>query len=397
MDATHLRAWSFSHQGLDGSLAHLPAPEVLARTGWIRSVGGASPYLGLHARCGASRAAVDAFVASVALSELPSARGCTYLLPPSDYATGLRAGQGFGDAAAIATARKHLGVTDAELDALDDAVIASLVDGPLDPRALKDRLGDRVRNLGPEGKKRGTTTTLPLSLGRLQGRGRIRRVPVDGRLDRQRYAYTRWEPSPLDGDTRDDDTVRVDLARAYWGWAGYASLAQFQEFSGFGARVAKAAAAPLGLAPLVDGSPLLALPATLDALRSFRPPADEQIALIPSLDNLVHLRREVAPLLDPEDAMRPAWGEDRPRAGGALAELSHHAIVDRGRLVGYWDWDGRTGEMVWATYTPPTAAIRAAVARTEAFVRDDLGDARTFSLDAPEGRGERLAFLRAGL
>jgi hypothetical protein len=30
----------------------------------------------------------------------------------------------------------------------------------------------------------------------------------------------------------------------------------------------------------------------------------------------------------------------------------------------------------------------------ETFVRADLGDARTFSLDAPETRGERIAAVR---
>jgi hypothetical protein len=32
--------------------------------------------------------------------------------------------------------------------------------------------------------------------------------------------------------------------------------------------------------------------------------------------------------------------------------------------------------------------------RTEAFVRDELGDARTFSLDSPASRGGRLEALR---
>lgn len=38
-DAT-LRAWWHHRQGLDGRLAGLPAADVLARTGWARSVGG---------------------------------------------------------------------------------------------------------------------------------------------------------------------------------------------------------------------------------------------------------------------------------------------------------------------------------------------------------------------
>ena len=43
------------------------------------------------------------------------------------------------------------------------------------------------------------TTTLPLALGKLQAMGEIRRVPVNGRLDQQRYKYSAWRPNPLRG------------------------------------------------------------------------------------------------------------------------------------------------------------------------------------------------------
>ena len=38
----------------------------------------------------------------------------------------------------------------------------------MDPRQLKEELGDSVRNLGEEGKKKGAATTLPTALGLLQ-------------------------------------------------------------------------------------------------------------------------------------------------------------------------------------------------------------------------------------
>ena len=65
-------------------------------------------------------------------------------------------------------------------------------------------------------------------------------------------------------------------------------------------------------------------------------------------------------------------------------------------MIGFWDWDVQKDEAVWATFHPPSAGVRAAVARTATFVRDELGDARTFSLDSPEGRTERLEALRRG-
>src|SRR5437868_2217811 len=92
MDQSKLRAWWAHRQGLDGSLTGRSAAEVLGRTGWARSVGGVSPYLTLFSRAGLSRESVDADVGKNQICELPSARGCTYVLPASDFALGLAVG-----------------------------------------------------------------------------------------------------------------------------------------------------------------------------------------------------------------------------------------------------------------------------------------------------------------
>ncbi len=72
------RAWWWQRQGLDGSLRGRAPAEVLARSGWARSVGGVGPYLALFARAGTTRAEVDAAVAALDIHELPAARGCSY-------------------------------------------------------------------------------------------------------------------------------------------------------------------------------------------------------------------------------------------------------------------------------------------------------------------------------
>jgi hypothetical protein len=356
-------------------------------------VGGASPYLALFARCGARRAEVDAAMASLALHELPAARGCTYVVPAADFATALRVGQGFGDEAQVTTAKKHLGVTDDELAALEGGVLAALADGARDPAALKDALGDRVRNLGADGKKRGVTTTLPLALGRLQSTGRVRRAPVNGRLDQQRYAYAAWAPSPLDGDLRPIDAVQRDLVAAYVRWAGLATTDEIATFTGFGAKVTKAAIAALGLVPGPDGRWMT--PDDLASLAAFAAPEEPCVRLVGSLDSLLLLRREIDSLLDPAD--RPAFDAliGGGKAGDALQDLDHHAIVDRGRLIGLWLYDPDAADIVSTTFGPPTDAVRVEVARTAAFIRDDLGDARSFSLDSPASRRARIEALRA--
>ena len=44
---------------------------------------------------------------------------------------------------------------------------------------------------------------------------------------------------------------------------------------------------------------------------------------------------------------------------------------------------------------PRDKALDAAILRTEAFVRDQLGDARSFSLDSPKSRAPRVQAIRA--
>src|SRR5712691_11092793 len=111
-----LRAWWSHRQGLDGRLAGARPAEILEQTGWARSVGGVGPYLTLFARGGVSREAVDDAVVRLEIHELPSARNCTYVVPSSDFALALKAGEPFAGGE-IKVASK-LGVTSKEVDRL---------------------------------------------------------------------------------------------------------------------------------------------------------------------------------------------------------------------------------------------------------------------------------------
>jgi Winged helix DNA-binding domain len=378
----NLRAFSWRRQGLSGTLARATPAEVLARTGWSRSVGGANPYLALRARAGLGRAAVDAAVAAGEICELPAARGCTYVVPAADYALALQAGAGAAESD-IAAARKHLGVTDRELDRLASAVLDATARAPLDPRELKDAVGDKVRNLGDAGKKKGLTTTLPLVLGRLQSAGELRRVPVNGRLDQQRYRYARWQPSPI-AQKLEPAELAVELARRYFRWAAPATVAQFGWWSGLGAKERRSAAGDLGLVSAGpvddDDDERLVFPDDSGAL-TVAPPREPDVAFVGSIDNLFHLRREVTPL---------SAAERHGPASTSVADLEHHAIVDRGSFVGVWEYDPSAGQVVFATFHKLPAASKAA-ASLSAWIAAELGDARSFSLDSPESRGGRIA------
>jgi hypothetical protein len=358
----------------------------------MRSVGGSGPYIGLFARCGASREAMDRAVAAVEMHELPTARGCTYVLPKRDFALGLKAGQPF-TAGELNVARK-LGVTDAEIDKLCRAVLAALKKGPMAPDELRVAVGSASRSLGEAGKKKGVTTTLPLALGKLQPEGAIRRVPVNGRLDQQRYKYTLWNPNPLQGFALSPEGTQTELARLYFSWAGPATIGDYQAFSALSGKAAKAAIEPLKLAPLEAGSDRLMLPAHLDEIADFEVPKDPHYTLVGPIDAIAILHRDVSGLVDAADAKRKWPAEKGMAAPGTLKDLPCHAIMDRGRVVGLWEFDSEAQEIVWVPFIKKNAELTAAVKKTEAFVRDDLGDARSFSLDSPKSRAPRIAQLR---
>ena len=83
-----------------------------------------------------------------------------------------------------------------------------------------------------------------------------------------------------------------------------------------------------------------------------------------------------------------------PRAR-TLVDLPNHALLDGGRIVGLWEFDVDSRSIMWATFDGTREKARAkAVEETEGRVRDELGDARSFSLDSPKSRAGRFAALR---
>jgi hypothetical protein len=374
-EAKH-RAWWSHRQGLDGRLAAKPADEVLRETGWARSVGGSNPYLTLFARAGIGREAVDRAVAELEIYELPSARGCTYVLPASDFALGLRLAQEFeGGERKVAL---KLGATAAEIDKLSGAVVKALAKGPLDTDELRQAAGGAIRNFGAEGVKKGLSTTLPVALGELQAQGEIRRVPVNGRLDQQRYRYALWRPNPTAHSKLSREEAFTELARRYFHWIGPATLAGFQEFAGIGVKVAKEYTGGLGLVP-VDKDGRLMLPEDREDFEQFQASRNQQYVLVSALDGM-GLLQGWKHLMATEDASRRVSSE--------------HAILDRGRLVGLWLYDPSTESIAWASFVPQNKALKDAVKRTEEYVRAELGDVKVGGPDSPKSRMPAIEALR---
>jgi hypothetical protein len=300
---------------------------------------------------------------------VPAARGCTYVVPASDFGLALKMGQPFLKAELRVAA--SLGVTEKEIDKLCEAVVAALTRGhqhAMSPEEIRSVTGNASRSLGEAGKKKGMTTTLPVALGKLQSLGEIRRVPVDGRLDQQRYKYVLWRPNPLARFASTLEEASSQLAKKYFQWVGPATLAEFQWFAGLGVKTGKAAVDGLRLVPAGKDGDRLILEEDLDAFRKFKPSRTPQYKLVSSLDSLhAHLK----------------------------LDLSSHGILDRGEVIGLWEYDVETECIVWMTNSGvKDKKLIEAVGKMEKFVRDDLGDARSFSLDSPKSRAPRIAEIR---
>ena len=82
------------------------------------------------------------------------------------------------------------------------------------------------------------------------------------------------------------------------------------------------------------------------------------------------------------------------KPAGGLLDLPDHAILDRGRVIGLWEYDVESASIIWATFGVKDKALNAVVEEAQTYVREQLGDARSFSLDSPKSRIPRIQILR---
>lgn len=149
----------------------------------------------------------------------------------------------------------------------------------------------------------------------------------------------------------------------------------------------------LGLVPVAEGSDLLMLHELMPEWIEYVPPLDPHYSLIAGTDGLFLLRREVAAHLDPGDVDKYVPSEQGMSPAGSISDLSCHAIVDRGRIVGFWEFDPDRSKLVTLSFIKPNPGLRDAVKRMEEYACDQLGDVRSFSLDSPSSRQPRIQAL----
>jgi hypothetical protein len=112
------------------------------------------------------------------------------------------------------------------------------------------------------------------------------------------------------------------------------------------------------------------------------------------MDSMFLLRRSLSALLTSEAGKRKVYGGKGVCELASLSDLNNNAILDRGAIVGLWEYDPDSTSTAWLSFATPDEALRECVSRTESFIRDQLGDARSFSLDSPTSRAPRIDAIR---
>jgi hypothetical protein len=320
--------------------------------------------------------------------ELPSARGCTHILPREDFGIGIAVSRGFSDAAEFRTAEKHLGVTIAEIAALAENVLSAMGNEAITTQELRSTLRDRIRTFGEEGRKRGIQSDLPLALAWLQSEAIIHRIPQSGRFDRQTFRYRKWESPPLVPPSEDADRM---LATKYWSWLGSATLDEFRWFSGFTLKRAQTCVRDLGLHPHPSYPEILLAPGVDPDSRVVL--AQSEPALLSSIDPYFNLRRNVSNLFSAESRSKLERCDIAIGGSNGLVDLPFHAILHSGRIVGFWEFNSETMEIETALLES-VDDIRDTVSRYTCFIREQLGDFRSYSRDTPKSRAESIRQLR---
>ena len=209
---------------------------------------------------------------------------------------------------------------------------------------------------------------------------------------------------PLEGTHhRGIDDAR-NIAKLFFAQHAPASFEHFVNWSGLTKTAAKAAVAELGLREVeVEGpegtfTDMLATKAALDAANAKGKPKGEAIL---GLQDLYLVVRGGPASVCPAahlDVDIPRWG---PMRGGPIRGTKHphlRAVLVAGELAGFWEVNAAMDEqhIAWLE-TPGKAAAGRAEKKVKAlreFMRDELGHAKTFSIDSDPKIDKRFALVQ---
>ena len=406
IDLQRARAHWHERQGL---AAPVPgsADEVIAATGWLRTLGGADVYIAARARIpGMKRADLDAAVQAGRVRVSPAVRGCIYLVPAQHAALALRVAED-QHRKRIDRELEKAGTSVKEVTELGEHVLATLAaKGPLTTDALRKAAPEgAVRSLGDKGKKAGVSSTLPPTLRELEFAGKIERTLEGGRLDTERYLWRAAKKNPFDGAKVPPtaEARNAALAELFFRWIGPATVKDFAEWAGLSQRDAKLAADAAPLAPIaVEGyaAGALVLASDLPLLKEPKKPSPS-VRLVAFEDNFLVLHGGPRFVADPKHHARALtpWGNLEGATIGDAKHITTRCIVTGDGIAGFWELDPDTRDVVTLPFEKLPAAqskeLAALAADTAALFNDEIGHARSFSLDTEDELRKRLKTLTA--
>ena len=362
------------------------APFASVPGGWARSLGGVDPYLALYARCGTSRADVDAALADDRLWVVPGVRGCIWLVPRADMPLALAVSEAQAKRGMLRELAK-LGSDETAVRALADAALTHLsANGPM-PSAALGKVLPQVKHFGDAGRKAGVTSDLPGALRLLEWSGQVRRRSKGGVLDTQAYS---WEACSLALDAPTEPVEQaVALLDRFLDWAAPASLDEFIAWSRLGKTVTRAAIEELspdeveveGLGPCLTRPPL---------------PSVEGTFLLPAQDNMQSLRLKPGLLVDPRyhDVEVHTMGK-RTATVGASKWIFQRLVVRDGEIQGLWAWDAVAGEVVAEGFEGLSDDAGAKMQAMADFITRQLGGkAKAVSIDSDGAQRRRVELVR---
>jgi hypothetical protein len=381
-----------------GSLADLSE-----RTGWPRALGGVDALIALSARRpGLDHAEVTREVEAGRLTVGPAVRNCVHVLPADHHALALaEAGEHWSHSAG----REHAaaGIRDGELDEVGDAVLDLLGDAGdlLTTDQLRARLPvGLVRSLGPEGHKYGLSSTLPPALRMLEIRDRVRRRPVDGRIDREHYRWQRTV-TPVTDDSP-TGVRRARLAGLFARFTGPFTVRDLAAWLSIAQRDARAAVDHAGLAAVeVEGLGTAWIdPADVDDLCSAE--VDPRSVHLLGFEDLALVAHQPVAWFDEShhQLRLPVWGRGTHTLGGAN-HVAMRTVLVGDRMAGFWAWDPDAAAVEVGLLDRLDAAAQAEVGRaaeaTTEFLRAGPGHARMTGNDGEGTERARLEALRSML
>ncbi len=351
-----------------------------------------------------TRAELDGAVVRGDLRIMPAVRGCIYLVP-ARFAADLHA---LNAEPWRKQTEKELAKANAKMSVVEsvaDAVLSVLA-SPLTTDAIRKALpAGSIPSFGEAGKKAGLSSPLPLALRLLEFDGRIERTLDGGRLDTDRYLWRKVKVTTARTTAPGDESKWLaNIITAFLDFAGPSTLEHIACWSGRSQRDLRPVLEAINAEHVTIEGVGEAFAQQGDIDCAHEAPLPLGLRLLAFEDNYLVNHGGLAVVSDPKHHSIEVdiWGQSKPESIGEANHVLSRTIVIDGLVAGFWEVDPAAHRAVWMTFDPQTRvvadAIDAAAQDLAAFLLDDVGNPRVYSLDSIEGvqaRAARIAKLGA--